>query len=120
MRKIILALSLLFLFNLSFAQSKTVKMNLETGKIYLNFFYKSSKNSRYTLSDSVYFLCRKIDGTKFYLDKYINRKKQWTRIYKIEQANDSLNVTTRVGGSDGKHKFEYSKEKYYNSFQVEN
>jgi hypothetical protein len=119
MRKVILTLSLFCIFNLSFGQPKTVKINLETGKIYLPFFYKLTKTTRYTLNDSVYFLCRKINPDKFFLDKYVNKQKEWTKVYRIEQANDSLNVTTRVGGKDARHRFEYSKEKYYNSFQID-
>ena len=120
MRQIILTLLFLCIFSFSFGQPKTVKVNLETGKIYLNFFYKIAKSTRYTLNDSVYFLCRKINPDKFFLDKYLYKQKEWTRIYRIEPALDSLNVTTRFGGRDAKHSFEYSKEKYYNSFQVDN
>jgi hypothetical protein len=120
MRQIILTLSFLPVFSFSFGQSKTVKMNLETGKIYLSFFYKTAKSTKYTVNDSVYFLCRRINPDKFFLDKYVNKQREWTRIYRIEPAMDSLNVTTRIGGKDAKHRFEYSKEKYYNSFQVDN
>ena len=120
MKHIILTLLLSGIFSFSFGQSKTVKLYVDSTKIYLRYFYKSKNVSDYILNDSVRFVCRKITQDKFYLDKFINKQKEWTKIYRIEQAKDSLNVTTRIGGKDAKHRFEYSKEKYYNSFQVEN
>jgi hypothetical protein len=105
-------------FNIfSFGQSKTVKILLDSSKIYLRFFYKSYK-SDYTLNDSITYLCRKINQDSFYLDKLVYKRKQWTKIYKIEPATDSLRVTTRAVDLKGNRKFIYTKEKYYNAFEI--
>ncbi len=110
---IVLSCSNFFLFG----QSKTVKIRLDSSKIYLQFFYKHYK-SDYTLNDSVTFLCRKINQDTFYLDKFVYKKKEWTKVYKIELASDSLRITTRAGDFKGNKKFIYTKEKYYNSFEI--
>ncbi|MEO6453435.1 MAG: hypothetical protein ABIN97_05150 [Ginsengibacter sp.] len=101
----------------SFGQSKTVKILLDSNKIYLRFFYKHYK-SDYTLNDSVAYLCRKINRDSFYLDKFVYKKKEWTKIYKIEPAKDSLRITTRAVDIKGNKKLIYSKEKYYNSIEI--
>jgi len=112
---IIIALSCSNIF--LFGQSKTVKINLDSSKIYLQFFYKHYK-SDYTLNDSVTFLCRKINQDTFYLDKFVYKKKEWTKVYKIELASDSLRITTRAGDIKGNKKLIYTKVKYYNSFEI--
>ena len=100
-----------------FGQSKTVKIYLDSSKIYLRFFYKNYK-SDYILNDSVTYLCRKINQDAFYLDKFVYKKKESTKIYRIELASDSLRATTRAGDIKGNKKFIYTKEKYYNSFEI--
>lgn len=120
MRHFILTLFFLGLLSFTFGQSKTVKLIVDSTKIYFRYFYKSKNTSDYTLNDSVRFVGRKITVDKFYFDKFVNGQKNWTKIYKIELANDSLRVTTRAGDKKGKHKFIYSKEPYYNSFLVDN
>lgn len=111
-------ISVLLCFKIfSFGQSKTVKILLDSTKIYLLFFYRNFK-SDYTLNDSVTYLCRKINQDSFYLDKLVYKKKGWTKIYKIELANDSLRVTTRAVDIKGNKKFIYSKEKYFNSIEI--
>ena len=108
----------LLLFNVFlFGQSKTVKIRIDSSKIYLRFFYKHYK-SDYSLNDSVTYLCRKINQDTFYLDKFVYKKKEWTKIYRIELATDSLRITTRAGDIKGNKKFIYTKEKYYNSFEI--
>jgi hypothetical protein len=119
MKYTILTLLLWGLLSLAFGQSKTVKLIIDSTKIYLNYFYKSKNVSDYTLNDSIQFICRKITGDKFYLDKFIYKQKAWTKIYRIELAKDSLHVTTRLGGRTGKHQFQYSKEPYYNSYLID-
>ncbi len=120
MRLFILTLFFLGLFSFTFGQSKTVKLIVDSTKIYFRYFYKTKNTFDYTLNDSVRFVGRKITVDKFYFDKFVNGQKNWTKIYKIELANDSLRVTTRAGDKKGKHKFIYSKEPYYNSFLVDN
>lgn len=120
MKHLVLTLFLLGLFNLSFGQSKTVKLILDSTKIYFRYFYKSRITSDYTLNDSIRFVARRITVDKFYLDKFVNGQINWTKIYKIELANDSLRVTTRASNKNGNRKFIYSKEPYYNSFLVDN
>ena len=104
----------------SFGQSKTVKLVIDSTKIYFRYFYNSKNVSDETLNNSVRIVGRKITEDKFYLDKFINKQKIWTRIYRIELAKDSLHVTTRSGYNNGKHKFEYSKELYYKTLIIEN
>lgn len=116
-RKIFYIFILLHISFFTFGQSKTVKMFLDSTKIYLRYFYKNYK-SDYILNDSVTYLCRKINQEKFYLDRLVYKKKKWTKTYRIEVAKDSLRVTTRLGGIRKGKKFIYSKEKYYNSFEI--
>lgn len=116
-RKSILFLILLFLNSYSFGQSKTVKLLLDSSKIYLRFFYKNYK-SDYVLNDSVTYLCRKINQDTFYLDKLVYKKKLWTKVFRIELASDSMRVTTRATNINGKSKFIYTKEKYYKSYEI--
>lgn len=120
MRYIILTALLISISTFSYGQSKTVKIYIDSTKIYFNYFYKSKNISDYTLNDSVRFISRKITEDRFYFDKFINKQKKWTRIYRIELANDSLRITTRAADKKGNHKFVYSKEPYYNSFQIDN
>ena len=120
MRQFVLTLLFVGIFSLAFGQSKTVKIIVDSAKIYFRYFYKSKNNSNYTLNDSVRLVGRKITADKFYLDKFINNRKVWTKPYKIELANDSLRVTTRAGDIKGNHKFIHSKEPYYNSFLMDN
>lgn len=107
-------------FSSSLGQTKNVKLIIDSTKIYFRYFYKSKINSDEILNDSVRLVSRKITDNKFYLDKYINKKKAWTRIYRIELAKDSLHITTRISGVTGKNKFQYSKEPYYNSYLLDN
>jgi hypothetical protein len=120
MRHIVLTLILVVIFIFSFGQSKTVKLVIDSTKIYFRYFYKSKNISDYTLNDSVSFIGRKITADKFYLDKFVNKQRIWTKIYRIELAKDSLHVTTRIGGLTGKKQFQYSKESYYNSYLLDN
>jgi hypothetical protein len=120
MRHFVLTLLLLGLISFTSGQSKTVKLILDSTKIYFRYFYKSKNVSDYALNDSVRFVGRKITVNKFYLDKLVNGQKNWTKIYKIELANDSLRITKRVGDKKGNRKFIYSKEPYYNGFLVDN
>ena len=116
-RKLFIIFVLLSFNIFSFGQSKTVKILLDSSKIYLRFFYKNYK-SDYILNDSITYLCRKINQDIFYLDKLIYKKKEWTKIYTIEPATDSLGVTTRAGDLKGNRKFIYTKEKYYNAVEI--
>jgi hypothetical protein len=102
-----------------FGQSKIVKLNIDSAKIYLTYFYKSKYVSDCYLNDSVSYVGRKITENKFYLDKFVNKRKEWTKIYVIELAKDSLRITRRSTGKNGKSKFEYVREPYYNSFLVD-
>lgn len=116
MRKPIFLLTFLTVSFFSFGQSKTVKIMLDSQKVYFRFFYKNFKSDE-TLNDSVYLECRKISIDSFYLDKFLNEKKVWTKTYKIELATDRLNVTTRTH-INGKSIFTKSKEKYYNAIEL--
>lgn len=120
MRQLIFTVILMGLFSFSFGQSKTVKLVIDSTKVYFRYFYKSKIASDEILNDSVRLVGRKITDNKFYLDKFVNMKKVWTRIYRIELAKDSLRVTTRMGGQTGENKFKYSKEPYYNSYLLDN
>lgn len=120
MRHLIFTIILMGLFSFSFGQSKTVKLIIDSTKIYFRYFYKSKIASDEILNDSVRLVGRKITNDKFYLDKYVNQKKVWTRAYRIELAKDSLRITTRIGGQTGKNEFKYSKEPYYNSYLLDN
>lgn len=120
MKRFVLTLFLLVICSLTFGQSKTVKLIVDSTKIYFKYFYNSKKVSDYILNDSIRFVGRKITVDKFYLDKFVNRQKIWTKIYRIELANGSLHVSTRANGIKGNRKFIYSKEVYYNSFLVDN
>ena len=99
------------------AQYKAVKLYVDSTKIYLRFFFKTYKSDE-EVNDSVKIICRKIDTESFYLDKYINKRKMWTKTYRIEQAKDSMRLTTRTSYIKGKSRFIYSKEKYYNAILI--
>ncbi len=120
MRHLFYTVILMGLFSFSFGQSKTVKLVIDSNKIYFRYFYKSKIASNEILNDSVLLVGRKISDEKFYLDKFVNKEKIWTRTYRIELAKDSLRVKTRIGGQTGKKKFIYSKEPYYNSYLLDN
>ena len=115
MKYFFLVIILFFTSSISNAQEKTVKFIFDSSKVYFRYFYKSKTNSEEHINDSVRLVARKISDNKFYLDKFIYKEKVWTRIYSIELAKDSLPVTTRAYGKDGKKKFIYTKEPYYNS-----
>jgi hypothetical protein len=117
---IAVTLFLVGLYDWSFGQDKIVKLYVDSTQIYFRYFYKSKYVSDYILNDSVRAVGRKISADKFYLDKYINKKKVWTKVCQIELAKDSLHVTTRIGGKTGKDKFKHTKESYYNSFLTDN
>jgi hypothetical protein len=116
MKNIILTITFLFCTTFLFGQSRTVKMIIDSNKIYLNYFYKHYK-SDCTLNDTVYFICRKINIDSFYLDKFVNKKKVWTKKFRTELAKDKLNLTTRTT-QNGKSVFIKTKETYYNSLEL--
>jgi len=120
MKHLIFTAILMGLFSFSFGQSKTVKLVIDSTKIYFRYFYKSKIESYETLNDSVRIVGRKLTDDKLFIDKFVNKKKIWTRTYRIELAKDSLRITTRIGGQTGKKKFQYSKEPYYNSYLLDN
>jgi hypothetical protein len=62
---------------------------------------------------------RKISENKFYLDKLVNKRKEWTRIYSIELASDSMHIKALIRGIRGKAKIQHKVEPYYNSFLVD-
>ena len=99
------------------AQYKIVKLNVDSTKVYLRFFLKTYKSDEY-INDSVRVISRKIDTESFYLDKYINKRRIWTKTYRIEQAKDSMGLTTRMSDIKGKSRFIHSKEKYYNAILI--
>jgi len=104
----------------SFGQSKYVKLNIDsTTKFYLTYYYKSKFNSDYIWNDTVRYVIKKITENKFYLDKLVNKRIEWTRIYTIEPASDSLHIKGRTRGKSGKSKIEHKIEPYYNSFIVD-
>ena len=102
-----------------FGQSKIVKLNIDSAKIYLTYFYKSKNVSDCYLNDSVRYVSRRITEDKFYLDKLVNKRKEWTRIYTIELAKDSLRITQRSTGRNGKSIFKRVREPYYNGILVD-
>lgn len=116
MKPLFFTVILMGLFSFSFGQSKAVKLVIDSTKIYFRYFYKSKFASDRTLNDSVHLVGRKITNDKFYLDKFVNKKKVWTRIYRIELAKDSLRITSLTRGQTIKNNFQYSKEPYYNSY----
>ena len=99
------------------AQYKAVKLYVDSTKIYLRFFFKTYKSDE-EVNDSVKIICRKIDTESFYLDKYINKRRVWTKTYRMEPAKDSMEVTKRMTDIKGKSRFIYSKEKYYNAILI--
>jgi len=119
MRHFLLTVLVLGLCNFGIAQKKIIKLFVDSSTIYLRYFYRSKIASDESRNDSVRLVARKMTEDKIYLDKFINNRKTWTRIYKIELAKDSLHVTTRIGGRIGKRQFEYSKLPYYNSFLID-
>ncbi|SFE91247.1 hypothetical protein SAMN05518672_11224 [Chitinophaga sp. CF118] len=95
--RIFFVLSLLFSISLSgIAQVKIVKIPDEG--FYLNFFYKQQK-SDYIKNDSTSYLCRKISMDSFYLDKVVNERTEWTKIFTIGQLKDRMIVYVRRTGS---------------------
>lgn len=120
MKNLFFTIILMGVFSCSFGQAKTVKLVIDSTKIYFRYFYKSKIVSDRILNDSVRLIGRKITDDKFYLDKLVNKKKVWTRAYRIELAKDSLPVTTLMGVQTGKKKFQYSKQPYYNSYLLDN
>ena len=113
MKPLILFLFFLIITALSFGQPRIVKLTIDNQTVYINFFYKIPKSTKQTLSDSIYLLCQKITEDKFYLDYFKNKKGIWRKIYRIEEAQDSLPVTTMARAADGKYKLIHSKELYY-------
>lgn len=116
MKEIIILLTFLTISFFTFGQSKTVKIMLDSQKIYFRFFYKNFKSDE-TINDTVYLECRKISHESFYLDKFVNKRKVWTKTYKIELAKELMNVTTRTH-KNGKSIFIKTKEKYYNAIEL--
>lgn len=114
-------ISLFFVaFSNSFGQSKYIKLNIDsTTKFYLTYYYKSKFNSDYIWNDTVQYVSRKISENKFYLDKLVNKRKEWTRIYSIELASDSMHIKALIRGIRGKAKIQHKVEPYYNSFLVD-
>jgi len=119
MRTLIFALLIVVMPRFSFGQYKIVKLDIDSTKIYFRYYYISKHFSDEFLNDSIRVVGRKITADKFYLDKFVNKRKIWTRVYSIELAKDSLRITTRSTANNGKSKFEYLKKPYYNSFLMD-
>ncbi len=93
---------------------------VDSTNIYVNYFYKSKYASDCILNDSSSVFVRKISTDKLYLDKYVNKKKIWRKVYQIELAKDSLHITTKIDGGTGKNSFKYSKKPFYNTILISN
>ena len=120
MKQITLISFFFAVFSNSFGQSKYIKLNIDsTTKFYLTYYYKSKFNSDYIWNDSVQYVSRIINENKFYLDKLVNKRKEWTRIYNIELASDSVHIKALTRGISGKAKIQHKVEPYYNSFLVD-
>lgn len=117
MRQPILILLFIFCTGTVHAQYKIVKLDVDSAKIYLRFFYKV-RSSDEIVNDSVTVVCRRIDSDHFFLDKYLHHKKTWTKKYELEVAKDSMRITTRTRDSKGKSKFIYTKEQYFNAIEL--
>jgi hypothetical protein len=89
-----------------------VKLNLETDTFYLRFYYKYYKSDE-ILNDSIVYLCRKINQEKFYLDRLVNDKKQWTKVFRIEPAIDTLRINEKYTNRSGKSSFKLIKQNYF-------
>jgi len=117
MRQLILLLFFIFCTGTAHAQYKIVKLDVDSVKVYLRFFYKS-RNSDEIVNDSVTIICRRINADHFYLDKYLHDKKTWTKKCELEIAKDSMRITTRTRDSKSKSKFIYTKEQYFNAVEI--
>ena len=121
MRNFLILLVLILTTSIScVAQEKIVKLFIDSSKSYLRYFYKSKIDSDEYPNDSVRLVARKINEDKFYLDKFIYKKKVWTRIYRIELAKDSLNIKILSRDKSGKQRMKQIKKPYYNSILVDN
>ena len=92
-------------------QSKTVR--IESDSIFISFFFKSNKSTKYTKNDTTFFLCKALNDSCFSLRKYQHGKLISCSNYKAVPVKDSLTVYNKVRGKDGKSKIIKLKEKYY-------
>jgi len=98
-----------------FGQYKIVELKVDSAKIYLRYYYKSKKASNEIVNDSVSFFWRKITADTFYLDKYLYKRKFWTKKYTIEFAKDSLFNISKNRDIRGVVTVIRSRPPYYNS-----
>lgn len=108
MKNLILLFCLLF--QKATAQFKPVK--IESEDIYVNFYYKL-KQTKYIKNDTTYYLCKTINPTTFFLEKYINKIKVGKNKYEAIIAHDSLNVSEFRREDNGDSKIYKLKEPYY-------
>ena len=92
-------------------QDKIVK--IKSDSIFISFFYKSKKVTRYTKNDSTYYLTKRVTDTSFMLSKYQKGKLVWSKKMQAIIAKDSLVVYDKMRGLKGKSKIIKSKAKYY-------
>lgn len=92
-------------------QDKIVKIKSES--VYISFFYKSKKATRYTKNDTTYYLTKRVTDTSFMLSKYQKGTLVWSKKMKAVIAKDSLNIYDKKRDSSGMSKITQSKAKYY-------
>ncbi len=97
-------------------QDKIVKIKPDS--IFISFFYKSKKATRYTKNDTTYYLTKRITDTSFMFSKYQKRKLVWSKKMQAIIANDSLLVNAKMIDIKGKSKIIKSKEKYYLGIEI--
>ena len=92
-------------------QDKIVK--IKSDSIFISFFYKSKKATRYTKNDTTCYLTKRVTDTSFMLSKYQKGKLVWSKKMQAIIAKDSLVVNDKMRDLKGKSKIIKSKAKYY-------
>jgi len=113
--KVVFTIAFLFFMDAAYSQFKVIKIPSED--IYINYFYKQKQTKR-NKNDSIYFLCKTVSPTQFFLEKYLNGQKVFRKKYKIVMAKDGLNVNERVRDSTGATKIIQKKALYYNAVEM--
>jgi hypothetical protein len=109
-RFIIILVYIFISFN-CIGQDKIVK--IKSDSIFISFFYKSKKATRYTKNDTTYYLTKRVTDTSFMLSKYQKGKLVWSKKMQAIIAKDSLVVNAKMTDIRGK-----SKKKYYLGIEI--
>ena len=115
MKNVLLICLVLLSFN-CMGQDKIVKV--VSDKVFISFFYKSNRATRYTKNDTTYYLSKRINDSSFTLKKYQKRKLIWSRKMNAIVAPDSLVLYDKTRGQNDKSKIIKSKAKYYLGIEI--